>query len=107
MARCFFIGIGGTGAKCAEALIHLCAAGLGPDRCSIMLVDQDEPNGNASGAGACSRPMYSCMGFSRIRALAQVRTCSTRTSPRLLVASSGARARDRARVFMTSATTVC
>lgn len=46
MARCFFIGIGGTGAKCAEALIHLCAAGLGPDRCSIMLVDQDEPNGN-------------------------------------------------------------
>lgn len=46
MAHSFFIGIGGTGAKCAEALIHLCAAGLGPDRCSVMLVDQDEPNGN-------------------------------------------------------------
>jgi hypothetical protein len=46
MAHSFFIGIGGTGAKCAEALIHLCAAGLGPDRCSVMLIDQDEPNGN-------------------------------------------------------------
>ena len=43
---CYFIGIGGTGAKCAEAMIHLAAAGLGPDRCTMMLVDQDEPNGN-------------------------------------------------------------
>lgn len=47
MAHCFFIGIGGTGAKCAEALIHLLAAGLGPERCTLMLIDQDEPNGNA------------------------------------------------------------
>jgi Tubulin like len=46
VAHCFFIGVGGTGAKCAEAVIHLCAAGLGPDHCSMMLVDQDEPNGN-------------------------------------------------------------
>src|SRR5580704_8929510 len=46
MSHSFFIGIGGTGAKCAEALIHLCAAGLGPDRCSVLLIDQDEPNGN-------------------------------------------------------------
>jgi hypothetical protein len=46
MAHCFFIGIGGTGAKCAEAMIHLSAAGLGPDSCTLMLVDQDEPNGN-------------------------------------------------------------
>jgi Tubulin like len=28
---CYVIGIGGTGAKCIEALIHLCAAGLMPD----------------------------------------------------------------------------
>jgi len=27
----YVIGIGGTGAKCIEALTHLCAAGMMPD----------------------------------------------------------------------------
>ena len=42
------IGIGGTGAKCVEAFIHMCAAGIGPNDGSVWLetVDQDQSNGN-------------------------------------------------------------
>ncbi len=45
---CFVIGVGGTGAKCVEALIHLCAAGLMPDNESLyaLFVDPDGANGN-------------------------------------------------------------
>jgi hypothetical protein len=46
MAKNYFIGIGGTGARAAEALVHLCGAGYGPDDLSIFLVDPDESNGN-------------------------------------------------------------
>jgi hypothetical protein len=42
----YVIGIGGTGAKCVEALVHLCAAGLGPEKLSIFFVDPDKNNGN-------------------------------------------------------------
>ena len=28
----FIIGIGGTGAKCLEHLLHCCTAGLGPEQ---------------------------------------------------------------------------
>jgi hypothetical protein len=46
MIRNYYIGIGGTGARLAEALIHLCAAGLGPRNLTVMLVDPDQGNGN-------------------------------------------------------------
>ena len=46
MATNYFIGIGGTGARTAEALVHLCGAGYGPDDLTIFLVDPDEGNGN-------------------------------------------------------------
>lgn len=42
----FVIAAGGTGAKVAEALIHLCAAGLGPPNVHILLIDFDIQNGN-------------------------------------------------------------
>ena len=42
----YYIGVGGTGARVAEALIHLCAAGLGPDELFLMLIDPDAGNGN-------------------------------------------------------------
>jgi len=48
MTRNFLIGVGGTGARVAEAMLHCCAAGLGPDRLVILLVDPDEGNGNLS-----------------------------------------------------------
>lgn len=44
----YIIGIGGSGAKCVEALVQMCAAGLMPDRknLSILFVDPDTGNGN-------------------------------------------------------------
>lgn len=44
--RYYFIGIGGTGAKCLEALIHLCSAGFMPtrDELHVFFVDADEGN---------------------------------------------------------------
>jgi len=44
----FIIGIGGTGAKCIEHLVHSCAAGLGPEQLWAGMIDQDEANGNIS-----------------------------------------------------------
>lgn len=42
----FIITGGGTGAKVAESLIHLAAAGVAPDRIHMLLVDSDTSNGN-------------------------------------------------------------
>jgi len=42
----YLISIGGTGAKCVESFVHLCAAGLGPDKLHILMIDADEANGN-------------------------------------------------------------
>jgi len=43
------IGAGGTGARVFEALINLCAAGLGPlDPIKLFLIDPDASNGNVS-----------------------------------------------------------
>ena len=42
----FLITGGGTGAKVAEALVHLCAAGLGPRRVHLLVIDADSDNGN-------------------------------------------------------------
>ena len=44
----FIIGIGGTGAKCLEHLLHCCSSGLGPDNLWLGMVDQDEANGNVN-----------------------------------------------------------
>ena len=44
----YAIGIGGTGAKCLESLIHLAAAGMMPDNDDlyILFVDPDDANGS-------------------------------------------------------------
>ena len=44
----FLIGIGGSGAKCIEHLVHCCSSGLGPDQLWAGMVDQDEANGNVN-----------------------------------------------------------
>lgn len=46
MDKKYLIGIGGTGAKVIEAAVFLCAAGYGPDKLSIFLIDPDKGNGN-------------------------------------------------------------
>ena len=43
----YAIGIGGTGAKCLESLIHLAAAGMMPDGdLHLLFVDPDAANGS-------------------------------------------------------------
>jgi hypothetical protein len=44
----FVIAAGGSGVRSAEALVHLCAAGLGPDHLHLLVVDVDDTNGNLS-----------------------------------------------------------
>jgi hypothetical protein len=51
----FLITGGGTGAKVAEAFVHLCAAGLGPKEAHILLVDADTDNGNLNRAVDAAR----------------------------------------------------
>src|SRR6185295_12165124 len=40
----YYFAVGGTGALSVEPLLHLCAAGLGPDRLSVTIVDADAGN---------------------------------------------------------------
>ena len=48
----YAIGIGGTGAKCVESLIHLAAAGMMPDgELHVLFVDPDVANGSRARAG--------------------------------------------------------
>lgn len=49
----YAIGIGGTGAKCVESLIHLTVAGLLPanEQLYILFVDPDRANGSLGRAG--------------------------------------------------------
>lgn len=43
----YVIAIGGTGARFLEGLVHLCAAGLGPqEEVSALIIDPDTANGN-------------------------------------------------------------
>jgi hypothetical protein len=58
----YVIGIGGTGAKCVEAFIHLCAAGLMPDNKTLfsLFVDPDGSNGSLKRAGRLLRNYYDC-----------------------------------------------
>ena len=50
MARQFFVlGIGGTGMRCIESLIHLCAMGmLDETEIHLLALDTDKNNGNFS-----------------------------------------------------------
>src|SRR5689334_236385 len=40
------IAMGGSGARCAEALAYLCAAGLGPNDLTVLIADADTQNFN-------------------------------------------------------------
>ncbi len=39
-----FFGLGGSGVRAAEPLLHLCALGLGPRQLNIVLIDPDQSN---------------------------------------------------------------
>jgi hypothetical protein len=45
--KLYVIGVGGSGAKCLESMIHFAATGLlGDSKLELLLVDPDESNGN-------------------------------------------------------------
>ncbi len=52
MPLLFLLAGGGTGAKVAEALVHLCATGMGPEHVHVLFVDADTTNGNLQRARA-------------------------------------------------------
>ena len=58
----YVIGIGGTGAKCVESFIHLCAAGLMPDNKTLfsLFVDPDGSNGSLKRAGQLLQNYHDC-----------------------------------------------
>lgn len=58
----YVIGIGGTGAKCIESFIHLCAAGLMPDNKSLfaLFVDPDGSNGSLQRASTLLQNYHDC-----------------------------------------------
>jgi len=57
----YAIGIGGTGAKCVEALIHFSAAGLMPEgKLYVLFVDPDESNGNLDRAKITLQQYITC-----------------------------------------------
>ncbi|MCD8540911.1 MAG: hypothetical protein LRY55_14960 [Leadbetterella sp.] len=46
MVKNVLIGIGGTGSRVIESVVHLCAAGLGPEELHVFIIDPDEGNGS-------------------------------------------------------------
>jgi len=60
----YVIGIGGTGAKCIEALAHLCAAGMMPEtELFAMFVDPDRANGSLERAQMTLQQYANCKEF--------------------------------------------
>lgn len=47
MARDYLIAVGGTGARCLEAMTYLAAAGLQKKSLHVLIVDPDQNNGNS------------------------------------------------------------
>lgn len=74
---CTAIGIGGTGARCVEGLVHLCAAGLGPRELYILLVDPDSANGNLERARRTILQYCDCRELLGKPAWGSTRTFST------------------------------
>jgi len=57
----YVVGIGGTGAKCVEALTHVCASGAGPaGNMYALFVDPDSANGNLSRAEQTLKTYVRC-----------------------------------------------
>ncbi len=63
MSNYYAIGIGGTGAKCIEALVHLAAAGaLPPGQLYTIFVDPDTANGSLGRAQDILKLYTTCKG---------------------------------------------
>jgi len=54
------ISSGGSGTRVLEAVLHLCAAGLGPDRLRLLVIDPDAANGNGTRAKELANKYCEC-----------------------------------------------
>ena len=61
--KIYLIAAGGSGAKVAEALIHLCGVGFGPDSLRILSVDTDDNNGNLARLTSTHTAYLGCHKF--------------------------------------------
>ena len=59
----YYFAVGGTGALSVEPLLHLCAAGLGPARLSVTLIDAD------AGNPALARALELLLTYTQVREL--------------------------------------
>jgi hypothetical protein len=60
-SKLFVIGIGGSGAKCIESIVHLAAAGLySEEEIEVLFIDPDEANGNVERAMNTLRIYQDC-----------------------------------------------
>jgi hypothetical protein len=57
----YYFAIGGTGALSVEPLLHLCAAGLGPERLAVTLIEPD------AGSPALGRAITLVESYERVR----------------------------------------
>jgi hypothetical protein len=77
VAKNYIIGIGGTGARAIEAVVHCCAAGFGPTELSLFIVDPDEGNGNLSRTTTLVSEYQRCRESLTDRSSADVRLFGT------------------------------
>jgi hypothetical protein len=71
----FVIGVGGTGAKLLQTMVHLTAAGLLPERgraLNALLVDPDQTNGNVESARTLAALYSTCRNELAMRDIGSV-----------------------------------
>lgn len=78
----YMIGIGGTGAKCIESLIHLAAAGMMPDgEMHILFVDPDTSNGSRARVEETSTNYVECKSVLELGQTDLLKTKIVRSDP--------------------------
>jgi hypothetical protein len=58
----YLISAGGCGVRGLESVLHLCAAGLGPDEIKVLLIDPDAANGNGTRTNGAYADYGACCG---------------------------------------------
>ncbi|MBM3211455.1 hypothetical protein FJZ33_04490, partial [Candidatus Poribacteria bacterium] len=78
----YAIGIGGTGAKCIEALTHLSAAGMLPDgELYVLFVDPDKSNGSLERAQIMLQNYIDCKTNLKLGVIDLFKTKIARAEP--------------------------
>ena len=80
----YAIGIGGTGAKCLESLVHLAASGMVPDgELYLLFVDPDTANGSLDRAQQTLKHYVACKGTLQLGQTSLLKTRIISAEPNL------------------------